>query len=213
MIVWLRRESFRDEGLFRTFSRPNQDAGHGGDDPGKVGINKALEKDINLIIALRLKKLLEKNEITVIMTRDSDIGLYQSGDSNKKAADLKKRVAIIEESNADLAVSIHQNSYTEEYVKGAQVFYYTSSEQGKVFADLMQEQIKSSLGDGNHRMAKGDSSYYMLKKTSCPLIIIECGFLSNSAEAALLITEEYQEKMVQAISLGITQYLKGISDR
>lgn len=184
------------------------DAGHGGRDPGKIGVNDALEKDINLQIALKLKKHLEDSNYNVIMTREDDRGLYSEGDGNKKATDLQKRVEIINNSDAVLAISIHQNSFTQESSKGAQVFYYTSSEKSERFANIMQEQIKESLQDGNTRQAKANESYYMLKKTRCPIIIVECGFLSNYKEAELLITQDYQEKMAEAICLGLNTYIK-----
>ncbi|MDE6977605.1 MAG: N-acetylmuramoyl-L-alanine amidase, partial [Lachnospiraceae bacterium] len=115
------------------------DAGHGGADPGKVGINDALEKDINLEIALILKKFLEAEDIRVVMTREDENGLYDEGASNKKVQDMKRRLAIIEEADPELVVSIHQNSYHEEYVKGAQVFFYQTSERSRVLADILQE--------------------------------------------------------------------------
>lgn len=183
------------------------DAGHGGFDPGKVGINNSLEKDINLSIALKVKLFLEQNDIKVIMTREDDNGLYQESDTNKKVADMRKRIEIIEKSGAVIAVSIHQNSFTQESSKGAQVFYYQQSEDGKELANILQDQIKKSMNDGNNRLAKSNDSYYMLKKSVCPLVIVECGFLSNRIEADLLITEEYQEKMAWAIHLGILNYL------
>lgn len=95
------------------------DAGHGGVDPGKIGVDDSLEKDINLEIAERLKTILEQQDIQVVMTREEDKGLYEETASNKKAQDLKKRCSLINEGQADCAVSIHQNSYHEEYVKGA----------------------------------------------------------------------------------------------
>lgn len=184
------------------------DPGHGGRDPGKVGVNNSLEKDINLAIALKLRDFLIQNEIQVIMTRIDDTGLYDSTDSNKKAADLRKRVEIIEESDAILAVSIHQNSFSESRYKGAQVFYHEKSTQGKMLANIIQERIKATVKDDNKREAKANDSYYMLKKTTCPLVIVECGFLSNQAEAMLLCDDAYQEKMAWAIHLGILQQLK-----
>lgn len=183
------------------------DAGHGGNDPGKVGVNGALEKDINLSIALKLKDLLELNDVDVIMIRETDTGLYSETDTNKKSADMKKRVSIINESNADLVVSIHQNSFSQESSHGAQVFYYNGSTEGKTFAELMQETLRSEFNDGNKRLAKANTEYYMLKKTTLPLIIIECGFLSNNAEAELLSTSDYQERMAWAIHLGIMTWL------
>lgn len=184
------------------------DPGHGGRDPGKVGVHNELEKDINLQIALKLKKLLEKNNFKVIMTREEDKGLYNEGDSNKKRTDMQKRVEIVNESGADLAISIHQNSYPQESVKGAQVFYHNSSEEGKKLANIVQEKIKETIADGTNRIEKSNESYYMLKKTECPIIIVECGFLSNAMEAQLLSQETYQEKMACAIQLGVLAYFK-----
>ena len=101
------------------------DAGHGGVDPGKIAVTGVKEKDINLQIALKTEKLLKKAGYEVVMTRESDSGLYEESDSNKKIADMKKRCLMAEESHADILVSIHQNSYQSEGVKGAQVFYYS----------------------------------------------------------------------------------------
>lgn len=183
------------------------DPGHGGFDPGKIGVNGALEKDINLAIAMQLKELLEQNDLKVVMLRTTDEGLYSEGDSNKKASDLKRRVQLITEVNPVLAVSIHQNSFPQESSYGAQVFYYTESEQGKEFARIMQATLKELITDGNHRMEKPNKDYYLLKKSTCPLIIVECGFLSNQKEAKLLITAEYQREMAWAIHLGVMRYL------
>lgn len=183
------------------------DPGHGGFDPGKVGLNNSLEKDINLSISLKLKTILEQNDINVIMTREDDRGLYSESDSSKKAGDLRKRVEIINSNDAVVAVSIHQNSFSQESIKGAQVFYYTSSEEGKEFAEIMQEQLKKTLKDGNKRVAKANNNYYLLKKSNCPIVIVECGFLSNYTETALLLDEAYQEKLAWSIHLGILSYI------
>lgn len=188
------------------------DAGHGGDDPGKVGINDALEKDINLKIAQRLKALLEAQDIEVVMTRETEAGLYDSGASNKKVQDMKRRIEIIDEAEPVITVSIHQNSYPEEYVHGAQVFYYTSSAEGKKLADTLQEALVSMADPENTRVTKANDSYYLLKKTGTPIVIVECGFLSNYAEAQKLVTEEYQEKIAWALHMGILRYLNGTDD-
>lgn len=183
------------------------DAGHGGMDPGKVGVNGTLEKEINLAVAEELKELLEQNDITVVMTREDDDGLYQENDSNKKRADMQARVRILQEAEPILAVSIHQNSFTDSGSHGAQVFYYKGSEQGKRAADIIQEAMRRAITDGNHRMAKGNADYYMLKKSPCPLVIVECGFLSNPQEEALLQEENYQRRIAWAIHLGIMEWI------
>lgn len=183
------------------------DAGHGGFDPGKVGINNVLEKDINLAIALKLQVLLEENDYHVVMVRTEDIGLYNEGDRNKKSNDMKNRVQMINEANPLLTISIHQNSYLTSDVKGAQVFYHSSSSGSQQLAELLQQQLITTLADGNHRVAKSNESYYLLKKTSCPIVIVECGFLSNPTEAKLLLDDHYQDKIAWAIHLGALQFL------
>ena len=183
------------------------DAGHGGDDPGKVGINGANEKDVNLQIAELVKQYLEMNDVEVVMTRESDAGLNDAGASNKKVQDMKRRIALIEETAPAVTVSIHQNSYPEEYVHGAQVFYYTGSAQGQRLAESIQKQIVENVDPENKRQVKANDSYYLLKKTGVPIVIVECGFLSNSAEAEKLCTPEYQQRVAWAIHMGILQYL------
>lgn len=183
------------------------DAGHGGNDPGKVGINDALEKDVNLQIALLVRQFLEADDIGVIMTREDDVGLYDADASNKKVQDMKRRIALIEESDAALVVSIHQNSYQEEYVHGAQVFFYAGSDRSQKLAERIQSRLVEDLDPDNHRRVKANDSYYLLKKTGKPIVIVECGFLSNSVEAEKLVSPWYQEKVAWAIHLGIIQYL------
>lgn len=185
------------------------DAGHGGADPGKIGINQALEKDLNLAITLRVKEYLEAQDIQVVLTRETEDGLYDADASNKKVQDMKRRIEIIEQTAPDLTVSIHQNSYPEEYVNGAQVFYYTGSREGQKVAELLQKSLVERLDPDNHRQVKANDSYYLLKKTSTPIVIVECGFLSNSAEAAKLCDEDYQDRVAWAIHMGILQYLNG----
>lgn len=183
------------------------DAGHGGKDPGKVAINGALEKDINLEIAIKLQQFLELEDVEVILTRESDAGLYDENASNKKVQDMKRRVEMIEQISPVLTVSIHQNSYHEEYVHGAQTFYYENSEQSKVLAEKIQQMLLNDVDKENKRVAKSNDSYYLLKKTSSPIVIVECGFLSNSEEAQKLESDYYQEKVAWAIHLGILQYI------
>ncbi|MGN1171322.1 MAG: N-acetylmuramoyl-L-alanine amidase [Lachnospiraceae bacterium] len=185
------------------------DAGHGGADPGKIGINGAKEMDINLQIAIKVKRLLEQQDIKVIMTRETEAALYE-GSGNQKVQDMKCRIELIEEEKPDITVSIHQNSYPEEYVKGAQVFYYKDSADSRDAAEIMQRSLVKRLDPENHREAKANGSYYLLKKTSTPIIIVECGFLSNSGEAELLASEEYQEKVAWAIHMGILQKLNHV---
>lgn len=183
------------------------DAGHGGDDPGKVGINGALEKDINLQIAQKVAAYLEMEGVRVVMTRTDGEGLYDSGAQNKKVQDMKRRIALIEEASPVITISIHQNSYPEEYVKGAQVFYYRDSADSRMAAEIMQKSFKTRVDPENKREAKANASYYLLKKTTSPVIIVECGFLSNYEEAGKLSDEAYQDKVAWAVFMGIMQTL------
>ena len=143
------------------------DSGHGGFDPGKESSDGILEKHINLAIAERLKELLEKEGIRVVMTRTDDNGLYTESDSNKKIADMKKRCAIIDAAKADIVVSIHQNSYQSPEVKGAQVFYYKHSAEGKKLAQILQKSLKENLDTENKRQEKEDSTYYRCADCDC----------------------------------------------
>lgn len=183
------------------------DPGHGGTDPGKVGINGQLEKDINLAIAKKLKTYLEASDVTVVLTRDKDMGLYSSGDAHKKMADMRKRCQLIGEAKPDLVISIHQNSYHEEAIRGGQVFYYKTSVRGKKLAQILQERFDYVLGDANKRQAKANDNYYLLLHVKEPIVIAECGFLSNREEAEKLETKEYQDRLAWTLHMGIMEYL------
>lgn len=183
------------------------DAGHGGSDPGKVGVNGALEKDLNLQIALKLKSLFEKEDIKVMLTRDSDAGLYDENASNQKSQDMRRRCEIIEETGPVFTISIHQNSYTDSSVSGAQCFYYDSSPESKELAETIQASFAERVDKERPRSAKGNTSYYLLKKTTIPTVIVECGFLSNPTDAENLIKEDYQQDVAWAIYMGAMQYL------
>ncbi|WP_343246469.1 N-acetylmuramoyl-L-alanine amidase [Diplocloster hominis] len=183
------------------------DAGHGGADPGKVGVSGTLEKDINLKIAFQLKEFLEENDIKVVMTRDSDGGLYDSSASNKKVQDMQRRCSVIDSAKPVCTVSIHQNSYHEEGVHGAQAFYYSHSAEGKELAEMIQASLIGTVDPENHREAKANDSYYLLKRTETPVVIVECGFLSNWVESAKLEDEYYQEKLAWAVHMAVMQYI------
>ena len=185
------------------------DAGHGGEDPGKVGVNDVLEKDVNLQIARKLKEYLESQGVRAELLREEDAGLNDADASNKKVQDLQRRCDRIHELQPACTVSIHQNSYPEASVKGAQVFYYTHSAEGEALANDIQEQLIGHVDPENHRQAKGNTTYYLLKKTDVPLAIVECGFLSNPQEAELLTQEDYQTRVAKAVGDGILEYLTG----
>ena len=178
------------------------DSGHGGEDPGKIGVNQAKEKDVNLKIAKKTKERLEKKGWKVVMTREKDVMLGDSAAGNKKIHDMKARVERINKTMPQAAVSIHQNSYQDAQIHGAQVFYYSHSEEGKRMAEVMQKALLKA-DEENTRQAKANDTYYLLKRTEVPTIIVECGFLSNPEEAAKLVSPKYQEKLAEAIAEGI----------
>ena len=184
------------------------DAGHGGVDSGMVGIGELKEKGINLEIAIKLKEILEKKGFTVVMTREEDKGLYEDGTKNMKAQDLQNRIELIRKYTPVISVSIHQNSYSDPAVKGPQVFYYEDSESGKALALAIQELMNQELSIARPRVAKGNRTYYLLKRSPGVINIVECGFLTNPEEAALLQTEAYQAKVAGAVADGIITYLE-----
>ena len=200
-------KTYLDETV-ETFSMPvaNKniviDAGHGEWDPGKVAKDGTLEKDIHLQISKYLQEYLEQSGGFVLTTRINDTAL-----SNKKREDLKERKNIANNENVDLLVSIHQNSFPKEDVKGAQVFYYKDSEESKKLAECVQNRFKE-VDNSNERVAKDSKDYYILKETTMPAIIVECGFLSNTEENNKLKDEEYQKKIAWSIYLGILDYYK-----
>lgn len=178
------------------------DPGHGGMDGGKKGVNGVEEKEINLKVSLVLKEYLEADGIQVVMTRETEERI-----GSDQVSDLKARVAVMNEEKPALAVSIHQNSYHQENVRGAQVFYHSESEEGKRAAQIIQECFKK-LDPENTKEAKANNTYYILKKTEVPTVIAECGFLSNYEDAEMLADEEYQKEVARAIADGILQYMK-----
>lgn len=182
------------------------DAGHGGNDPGKVSPDGILEKDVNLAIALKLKERLEEQGVKVILTRDSDYCLAAEGATNKKKSDMINRMEIVNTSGADLLISIHQNSYSDKKVKGSQTFYYGSSAESEKLAKEIQSCIREYVDNDNNRKAKAENDYYILRKSVCPAVIIECGFLSNPEETAMLVDESYQDKLAQAISKAVCEF-------
>ena len=177
------------------------DPGHGGEDPGKVGSNDVLEKDLNLKIAKKVIKLLKKEGIQVVTTREDD------NVPTAKREDLEQRIKLINETKPELTVCIHQNSFPNASVKGAQVFYYAPSEIGKEVAGIVQEELRT-IDSENTREIKANETYYMLKNTEVPTIIVECGFLTNPEEAEKLTNEEYQDKIAKAVFDGIIKWLE-----
>lgn len=188
------------------------DPGHGGDDPGMIGAGGINEKKLNLIYAKKLQALLEAEGYRVVLTRETEEGLYDVDAAHKKAQDMQRRVAIIAEEAPLITVSIHQNSYQDPAVSGPQVFYYENSAEGQKLAKSIQDRMNSELSEARSRVEKSNSSYYILKRSQGTTVIVECGFLSNPEEEARLQEEAYQDRVCAAVCKGILQYLDEDSD-
>lgn len=182
------------------------DAGHGGMDGGAVGNNGTLEKDINLKVAMFLKEIAEADGKSVIMTRDTDTSLHTTDSAkirNQKRSDLQVRKEILQNNTDGIFVSIHMNKFEQESVRGAQVFY-ADNDNSRILAQNIQSALIEGIADGNKRVAKpAPASLYIFKGCNSSAVVVECGFLSNKEEEALLATEEYQKKLAECIYKGI----------
>lgn len=184
------------------------DAGHGNPDGGAESID-IVEASINLEIATLLQKELENIGFDVIMTREDEntiVDQDKKSIANIKKEDLNKRVEIINNSGADFAISIHLNKYPDSKYYGWQCFYNKSSEDSKKLAISIQEAIKNTTKRENKRQALKISGIKIIDKTTIPVVIVECGFISNKEEATLLTTKSYQEKIVSGIVQGILNF-------
>ena len=181
------------------------DAGHGGVDPGAVGKNNVLEKDVTLAVSKRLQALLQNSGAKTIMIRvdDSDLGSAQ-GLLKRKREDLAKRIQIAADAQAEVYLSIHANSFPNEKLTGAQTFYNADSSEGKLLAQSIQQEL-NYMTKGN-RVIKSNQDIYVLKKAHQAAVTVEVGFLSNPNEEQLLIRPEYQQKLALAIFQGINNY-------
>ena len=185
------------------------DAGHGGEDGGAISKNGIKESDINLKIALKLQNLLEENGTTVILTRSNENAIYDEGMTTlrqKKVSDIKNRVKIGNNSNADIFISIHLNKIPQEKYYGWQCFFNEKDESSKKLAKSIQQALNETIEIENKREALKIKNIYIIDNVKIPTAIVECGFLSNQNEEQLLQTEEYQEKLAQGIYKGINSY-------
>lgn len=180
------------------------DPGHGGFDPGKPGVTGLDEKDLNLEIGLLLRNYLQNAGAIVVMTRTTDDDLDGMDGVKHKSKDMIQRKKLSE--GGDALVSIHQNSFTQPSVHGAQTFYNHQSQGGKELAESIQKSIKEVADIDNRREAKNNTNYYVLKATHLPAVIIECGFLTNPEEEKKLNNKAYQNQMAMGIYLGIVRY-------
>lgn len=185
------------------------DAGHGTPDEGAESLNGITEAEINLKIALKLQNLLEQSGCTVLLTRSDENSIYEEGSSSikeKKITDIHNRVKIGNESGADIFVSIHLNKIPEQQYYGWQTFYKKGSEESKLLATEIQNNLNDAIQKENKRIPAMLNSVYIMKNVEIPITIVECGFLSNPEEEELLQTDEYQNKLAWGIYNGINNY-------
>ena len=196
--------SFADGGLKIVI-----DAGHGGIDGGATGKKSgAKESDVNLAIARFLKDELEDRGFEITLTRKTDAGLYDTTAKGFKKQDMQKRKEIIQETDPDLLVSIHQNAFSSAAYRGGQVFYSKESAQGKAFANAVQEKLNLFYTEEGAKVRiEKQGDFFILKCTEKPSVLVECGFLSNAKDEELLISAVGQKKIARAIAAGVTAYL------
>ncbi len=179
------------------------DAGHGAPDGGAVGLSGTLEKDINLAIVLKLQEILEGRGAEVVLTRKGDSGIFDDDSATirqKKISDMHNRLSIINNSGADLFISIHMNSFSDPSSSGLHVFYSRNHPEAEYAADAIQEKIAEVTGSKTHAVKTASESLFLMKEPVPPSILIECGFISNPDEEKLLNTDEYQSMIAYAIA-------------
>ena len=183
------------------------DPGHGGTDPGSIGYKTKIHEDeLNLKMSLMLKTKLEKAGINVVMTRSTQDALIEGRGRKWKREEMEERRKLIVKTRPNMVISLHQNSFTNHNLRGAQVFYDKKSDISQRIAESIQEQFKLNLDKSIKAPSPGD--YFMLKCSSAPSVIVECGFLSNEEEEKLLQTTEYQEKIIDSIYKGIVNFFQ-----
>lgn len=185
------------------------DAGHGGIDPGAIGKQGVKEDEVNLQIALKLRKLIEENGGVVILTRNDGEGLYTEESRtirDKKNEDLRNRRIEVNKSQPDVLLSIHLNSFPQSQYYGAQTFYKAGCEKSKNLAFIIQEELKNVLDKNNKRVPQSRDNVYIIRESEAPAVLIECGFLSNPQEEMKLNDPKYQEKIAWGIYIGVMRY-------
>ena len=183
------------------------DAGHGGVDAGVSGVSTGVrESELNLDVVKKLEKYLVDAGMAVVLTRSTDAGLYGIATGNLKRKYMEKRKNIINGAAPTLVVSIHMNKYSLSTRRGAQVFYKSGDESGKLLASCVQESF-NSMKEAPRQCSPLSGDYYILNCSPYPSVIAECGFLSNPEDEALLVTEEYRDSVAYAIFKGIVDYL------
>ena len=187
------------------------DAGHGGEDSGAVGVNGALEKDLNLQIALEIGKAFEEKGYVVVYTRTDDRLLYTEEENIKgirKISDLKNRCKIAARYPNSVFVSIHMNSFGSSKYSGLQVYYSEKNDESRLLADSIQNKVINDLQKTNNRVTKPGKDMYILENIDKTAVLIECGFLSNKEECEKLSEKEYQKELSFSIVCAIIEYIE-----
>ena len=186
------------------------DAGHGGEDGGCEG-NGLVEKNLNLDISMRLASLLRKAGVNVVMTRETDILLYDKNsdyEGKKKVQDVRRRLEIATEQENAVLVSIHMNYFAETKYSGLQVWYSKNDSKSRILANLIQTEVKTTLQPNNKRSIKeATSGIFLLNNATFPAVLVECGFLSNTDEARALGDAEYRQALAKSIFEAIMKYI------
>ncbi len=184
------------------------DAGHGGRDGGASTDDGVLEKDLNLSVAKKVKDILSLADVNVVMTRETDIMLANDDSPHKKLDDMNARLHMADDFENCVFLSIHMNKFPVEKYSGLQVYYSANNSRSKLLADKIREKNISVLQRDNSRTTKAaDSSIYILDNIQVPAVLVECGFLSNREEAALLQKEEYQNALAAVIASSVLDFL------
>ena len=177
-------------------------------DYGTQSASGTTEQELNLAITLKLQQLLEQSGVKVILTRSDDNGIYEIDKNSirsKKISDMKNRVYIGNNSDADIYVSIHMNYYTDSQYSGWQTFYQSKSEDSKRLATIIQQSLNENIGQ-NKRNPMAIKGAYIMDKVEIPAVIVECGFLSNKSDEKKLKTDGYQSKLAWGIYIGLQRY-------
>lgn len=183
------------------------DAGHGGEDCGTIGTDGALEKDINLAIALDLYDFARVCGYSANLTRNGDYLVY-SEDDDRSRSDLYNRFDYINSFDNPVLISIHQNHFDDEREWGMQVWYSPNDDVSKILADEILNYTKHNIQPENKREnKKSDSSYYIIHKAKVPSVMVECGFMSNKAENEKLKNEIYQKDIAFSVFAGFNEYI------
>lgn len=184
------------------------DAGHGGIDGGAISHSGIAESRFNLALSLRLNDLMNLLGIDTKMIRDTDISVHTEGNTiaAQKVSDLRNRVNTVRNTKKALLISIHQNHFPDQRYYGAQVFY-NGYDQSKKFARGLQTRLVTILNPSSNRKAKAADGIFLLKNINCPGILVECGFLSNPQEEALLKDPDYQKKLCSVIVTETVTYI------